>query len=446
MTILSEVPLEANSSKQLIIIIVLIFINAFFAASELAILSASPIKIGQLAKNKNKKALLVQKLQADDTKLLSTIQIGITLAGFFSSATAAVSLSTGFEKILLNMNVPYADKIALVVVTLVLSYFTLVLGELFPKRIALRSPEKIAMLVARPIAFIKIIFKPIVWLLSGSCNLLVAIFRLKKNSEEKVTEDEVKALIGAAVEDGTILTNEAKMINSVFMFGDLLVRDIMHSRADTFMINIDDSITTIKRQIKEQQYSRIPVYKENRDNVIGILNIKDILLSLPANYTNEDIKKILRRPYFVVESIKAEKLFSELKENKNQIAIVINSEGSVSGLVTMEDLIEEVMGNIYDEYDEKDESIISLENNMYLVDASLPIQDVNKALDLKIKMNSEQYNTLAGYIFYHAKYLPQVNDEIEIKESSIFVKIKEVVSNRITKVELTILEKVEEEE
>ena len=268
---ISEGP-SGNITGQLILILVLIVLNAFFAASELAILSANPIRINMLAEKGNKKAILVQKLQNNETKFLSTIQVGITLAGFFSSATAAVSLSDGMASLLNRINVPYSGEVAVVIVTLILSYFTLVFGELFPKRIALKSPEKIAMLVARPINFIRIIFRPIVFILSGSCELLVKIFRLKPNNDDKVTEDEVKALVSSAVEDGTINVKEQEMIDAVFTFNDLLVKDVMKSRIDVFMINIDDPISKIKKLIKDEQYTRVPVYKDSRDNIIGILN------------------------------------------------------------------------------------------------------------------------------------------------------------------------------
>ena len=267
----------SNIVGQLIIIVVLILVNAFFAASELSILSANPIKIGLLADEGNKNAKIIQKLQENETKFLSTIQVGITLAGFFSSATAAVSLSEGFAETLSKIGVPAASTIALVVVTLILSYFTLVFGELFPKRLALRAPEKIALAFAKPVNAIRIIFKPVVWLLSGSCELVVRLFHLKPKSDDKVTEDEIKALVSTGVEDGTINSDEQELINAVFTFGDLKVRDVMTPRVNVFMINIDDSIGKIKKMIKEEKYSRIPVYEDSKDNVIGILNIKDIL-------------------------------------------------------------------------------------------------------------------------------------------------------------------------
>ena len=428
----------SNIVGQLIIIVVLILVNAFFAASELSILSANPIKIGLLADEGNKNAKIIQKLQENETKFLSTIQVGITLAGFFSSATAAVSLSEGFAETLTKLGIPGANTIALVVVTLILSYFTLVFGELFPKRLALRAPEKIALAFAKPVNAIRIIFKPVVWLLSGSCELLVRLFHLKPNSDDKVTEDEIKALVSTGVEDGTINSDEQELINAVFTFGDLKVRDVMTPRVNVFMINIDDSISKIRKMIKEEKYSRIPVYEDSKDNVIGILNIKDIFLSLKANYTNDDLKSILRKPLFVVENMKADTLFKKMQDTLNQVAVVIDETGSVSGYLTMEDLVEEVMGNIFDEYDEIEDVITQVDENNYIIDATIPIQDLNRELDLEIEKEEDSYSSLAGFITYKLESFPQLNDEVILEDEKLTLKVIEIENTSIKKVLLTI--------
>ena len=428
----------SNIVGQLIIIVVLILVNAFFAASELSILSANPIKIGLLADEGNKNAKIIQKLQENETKFLSTIQVGITLAGFFSSATAAVSLSEGFAETLSKIGVPAASTIALVVVTLILSYFTLVFGELFPKRLALRAPEKIALAFAKPVNAIRIIFKPVVWLLSGSCELLVRLFHLKPKSDDKVTEDEIKALVSTGVEDGTINSDEQELINAVFTFGDLKVRDVMTPRVNIFMININDSISKIKKMIKEEKYSRIPVYEDSKDNVIGILNIKDIFLSLKANYTNDDLKSILRKPLFVVENMKADTLFKKMQDTLNQVAVVIDETGSVSGYLTMEDLVEEVMGNIFDEYDEIEDVITQVDENNYIIDATIPIQDLNRELDLEIEKEEDSYSSLAGFITYKLESFPKLNDEVILEDEKLTLKVIEIENTLIKKVLLTI--------
>lgn len=423
---------------QLIIIAVLILINAFLAASELSILSANPYKIDYLVNQNNKKAKLVKKLKEDETKFLSTIQVGITLAGFFSSATAAVSLSSGLGELLTSLNIPFGSEIALIIVTLILSYFTLVLGELLPKRIALRNPEKTAMSLAGIINIIRIIFKPIVFLLSGSCEILVRLFRLNSKNEDKVTEEEVKALVSSGVEDGTIDEDEQEMINAVFTFGDLKVRDVMTPRIKVCMIDICDDIENIKRIIKEEQYTRIPVYKNNKDDIIGILNIKDIIIALDNEYTNIELEDILRKPSFVIENMPADNLFKKMQKEKNHSAIVIDEQGIFIGFITMEDLIEEIVGNIDDEYDESIHSIRKIHDNTYLIDGSTPIQDINRELDLNIKKENESYSSVAGMILDICETFPKEDTVLLLEEYHISLQVVKIEKNRIKTVKMKI--------
>ena len=423
---------------QLLIIAILILINAFLAASELSILSANPYKIDYLANQNNKKAKLVKKLKEDETKFLSTIQVGITLAGFFSSATAAVSLSSGFGELLTSLNIPFGSEIALIIVTLVLSYFTLVLGELLPKRIALRNPEKTAMSLAGLINIIRIIFKPVVFLLSGSCELLVKLFRLNSKVEDKVTEEEIKALVSSGVEDGTIDEDEQEMINAVFTFGDLKVRDVMTPRIKVCMIDICDDIENIKRIIKEEQYTRIPVYKNNKDDIIGILNIKDIIFALDNEYTNMELEDILRKPSFVIENMPADNLFKKMQKEKNHSAIVIDEQGIFIGFITMEDLIEEIVGNIDDEYDESIYSIRKIHDNTYLIDGSVPIQDINRELDLNIKKENETYSSLAGMVLDICETFPKEDTVLLLDEYHISLQVVKIEKNRIKTIKLKI--------
>lgn len=428
--ILSSTP-QDDLSSQIIIIIVLLIVNAFFAASEMAIISANPVKLDLLIAEGNKKAILVKKLQENETKLLSTIQVGITLAGFFSSATAASSLSNILAS---AINIP--TEISIVIITLILSYFTLVLGELFPKRLALRSPEKIAMIVSRPISIIKTIFRPIVFILSLSSDLLTKLFGIKDKEDDSVTEDEIKAMISNGVDAGTINVKEQELISAVFTFDNLYVKDIMTPRVNVFMLDINTPITKLKKLIKQEQYTRVPIYEDNKDNIIGILNLKDIFLFLNANYTTDDIKKILREAIFVTETMKCNTLLKEMQAKKSQSAIVIDETGSVSGYVTLEDVIEEITGNIYDEHDEIRNYINKISDTEYIVDASIPIHDINKELGLKITYKNEKYTTIAGYVTFYNEVLPNVNDEIIINNLKFI--ILEIDTNRVTKVKMII--------
>lgn len=419
-------------SSQIVILITLLLINAFFAASEMAIISANPIKLDMLIANGNKKAIRVKKLQENETKLLSTIQVGITLTGFFSSATAASSLSEIFA---ITFDIP--TEISLIIITLILSYFTLVFGELFPKRIALIAPERVAVTFALPISIIKTLFKPIVFILSVSSDLLVKVFRIKPKEDDKITEDEITAMINNGVDDGTINSNEQELIERVFVFDNLYVKDIMTSRANVFMLDINTPISKFKKAIKEEQYTRVPIYEKEKDNIVGILNLKDVFLFLNASYTTEDIKGILREALYVSESMKCKTLLKELKDKKAQSAIVIDKNGSVSGYVTLEDVIEEITGNIYDEHDEIITYVTKINDKEFIIDASISILDLNKELNLKLDYHNEEYTTIAGYITYHNETLPKEGEELVI--SNLKIDILNVENNRIKKVKLTIL-------
>jgi putative hemolysin len=415
--------------SQIIIIVVLLLVNAFFAASEMAIISASPVKLDILIENGNKKAKLVKKLQENETKLLSTIQVGITLAGFFSSATAASSLS---EIIAQSIGIP--EGVSLVIITLILSYFTLVFGELFPKRIALLAPEKVAMTFAKPISIIKTIFRPIVFILSASSDLLVKIFRIKPKETDTVSEDEIKALINSGVESGTINQEEQEFISAIFNFDNLIVKDIMTPRINVFMLDINTPINKFKKLIKQEQYTRVPIYEDDKDNIIGILNLKDIFLFLNASYTKDDLKNILREPIFITESMKCKSLLIELQNKKSQCAIVIDEAGSVSGYVTLEDLIEEITGNIYDEHDEVINKISKVNDDTYILDASVAIHELNRKLNLKITYKNEKYTTVGGYLTSYNEVIPNVMDEIII--NNLKFTILEIDTNRIVKAKL----------
>lgn len=437
MLTVAEDPLSGNLSSQFIIIFVLILLNAFFAAAELAILSANPVKL-KIAEKKNKKAILVQKLQENETKFLSTIQVGITLAGFFSSATAAVSLSSGLAISLANINVPYASQIALIIVTLILSYFTLVFGELFPKRIALKAPEKVAMMLARPISIIKTLFRPIVFVLSGSCELLVKLFRLKPNDDDKITEEEIKAFVDSGLDDGAINQGEKTLINAVLSYGDVNARDMMKPRIDVFCINLSNPIEKIKKEIFEEKYTRIPIYIDDKDNIIGVLNIKDIFLHLQDKpVTKEIIQEVMRTPVFIPDNMKADNIFKILQKNKEHAAIVIDESGGFVGFVTMEDLIEEIMGNIYDEYDDNAD-IVQVSENTYLVDGSIPINELNRYLHINLTNEDEDFSSLAGFIFSMIERIPTKEENLEIQYHHINLKIEDIQHNRILKVLITI--------
>jgi len=391
----------ANTSLagSLILLFVLIVINAIFCCTEMAVVSINKNKIKLLAQQGNKRAKAVQKLIEQPNKFLSTTQVWITLAGFLASAFAAVGISHRFSQFLTSrFDIPYSDKIGVILVTLILSYVTLVIGEIYPKRIALHHSEGIAMAIVRPLMVISTLTKPFVWLLSVSVNGLLLLTRQKLAvSDDEFSEDEVMSMLEVGQESGVLKEEGKKMINSIFAFDDKLAHEIMTPRTDVFLIDINDPAEEYVDELMELRYSRIPVCEDDSDAIIGILYIKDYLIKArEAGFENVDIRGILRKPYLVPETKNIDSLFVELQKTKQHIAILIDEYGGFSGIVTMEDIIEEIMGDIDDEYDEEEPKIEALGGNTYLIDGAMDLDDINE--ELGINLESDSSETLGGFI------------------------------------------------
>lgn len=432
---------------QLLLILVLTIINAFFAMSEMAVVAANKTKIDVLVKDGNKKAKMVAKLQENQTNFLSTIQVGITLAGFFSAGTAASKLSepVGAWLTTLNVEPTTAVNIAFITITVILSFFTLIFGELFPKKIAFAFPEKVSMFVAYPINMVRVIATPFVKLLSGTCNLLAKIIGLNRFlNDDKVSEEEIISVVESGVEDGTLDVEKQKMIESVLKFNDLTATDVMTPRIKVFMIDVEDNIDEYLDEVFEYKFTRIPVYRETRDNIIGILHVKDLTeVIIKEGKDKVDLEKIMRKPLFTRELIKINKLFEIMKDSKNQIAVLLDEFGGVSGIVTMEDIVEEVVGNIYDEYDDET-NIIKLGDNEYLVSGDTPIQEINRDLDLEFDEENTNYDTIAGYILSTLETFPKGKEILEYQNTTLIV--ESVENQKIKKIKFIIHEKVEDDE
>jgi putative hemolysin len=387
-----------------------------------------------LAKDGNKKAKRVLKLVEDPNKFLSTIQVGITFAGFFSSASAATGLSDDLGKVLLNLNIPYGETISLVVVTLILSFFTLVFGELLPKRIALKNPEKIALFAINPVMILMKLFAPFVILLSGTINILLKIFRIKNNKDDGVSKDELQMLIRTGSKEGVIDKTEEKMLNSIFDFKDTKASEIMTPRTNLFMIDINEPVLDNIEKIIQEAYSRVPVYDEDFDDIIGVLYIKELLKEgYEKGFENVDIRKILHRPYFVPEIKKVDDLFIDMKASKNSVALLIDEYGGFSGLVSIEDLIEEVMGDIYDEYDDKEVDVVAIEENKFLIKGNASINKINEKLELNLE-ESEDYETINGFLTYKLGYIPQEKEKVALDQNNILLTINKAKENKIEEV------------
>ena len=424
--------------SQFILILLLTLLNAFFASAEMAIVSVNRNRIKMLADDGDKKASLLADLLEEPNKFLSTIQVGITLAGFFSSASAATGISEVIGASLSQLGIPYAQSISLVVITIILSYFTLVFGELVPKRIALQKSEQMAMLSVRPIVFVSKFAKPFVKLLSLSTNLLLRVIGMSDTDlEEKVSREEIKSLVDAGEEYGVINQIEKEMINSIFDFDDKLAKEVMTPRTEVYMIN--SKLPLSIEELLEENYSRIPVYEGDMDNIIGILYLKDFLHeAYQVGFENVDIKKLLHRPYFVPECKNIDQLFKELQKSKNHLAVLIDEYGGFSGIVTIEDLIEEVMGDINDEYDDDDPVIRKIDNDTYIVNGLISIKELNDKLQLNLDEETEDYDTLGGFLINQIDYIPSETEECMVEYENLVFKIECVKDKRIEMVKIHI--------
>jgi putative hemolysin len=431
-------PEPANITSQIILIVILTLVNAFFASAEMAIVSLNKNKIKHLAEEGNKKAQLLVKLLEEPTKFLSTIQVGITLAGFFSSASAATGLSDDLGQYLSRLGIPYSSQIALIAVTIVLSYITLVFGELFPKRLALQKSESIAMFSIRPIVYVSKVTRPFIKLLSASTNLLVSLAGLDKEGlDEKVSKEEIKSMVEVGQEHGVINETEKEMINSIFEFDDKLANEVMTPRTDVYLIDIEKPLSEYVDELIEDRYSRIPVYEGDTDNIIGILYMKDFFIEARKHgFESVDIRSILHSPYFVPETKNIDELFKELQASKKHLAVLIDEYGGFSGIVSIEDLIEEVMGNIEDEYDDEEPEVSKIDSNTFIIDGMLSIDDFNEYFNVNIE--SEDYDTIGGFIIDLLGRIPISGEEGNWEYENLVFKIEEVKEKRIEKIKVYI--------
>ena len=421
---------------QIFIIILLILLNAFFAATEIAFISINDAKIELQAKEQNKKAKKIKEMITNPSEFLATIQIGITVSGFLSSAFAAETfagkLAPFLNNIIPNISISLWNNIAIVFVTVLLSYFTLIFGELVPKRIALKNSEKIAFLFIDIIKVISIIAAPFVKILTLSTNIISKIFGVSETDEEVVTEEEIRIMVDVGEEKGSIDKEEKNMINNIFEFNDKVVSEIMIPRTEIFSLNINWTIEKVVEELKEGiRYSRIPVYNETIDNIEGIVYIKDILLF--KGNKNEKIRQLIKKPYFVIETKKVNELFEELRKNRKQIAIVVDEYGGTSGIVTMEDILEEIVGEIFDEYDEVNNLFEKLDENTFMLSGSMAIYEVEEILNIKIK--DGYYDTLSGYLVDKLGKIPTNEDKGRIIEiDNVVYKIEDVKNKHIIKI------------
>lgn len=422
--------------SQIIVLIVLILLNAFFASTEIAFISLNDNRIAKKANEGDKKAKSINKMLQNPSKFLATIQIGITLAGFLSSAFASEAFASRLAVVLdqaFPLGISFWTNVSIIVITIILSYFSLVFGELVPKRIAMKYSEKVAYFSIGVIKFISIIAAPFVKFLTISTNLISKLFGIKENEEEIVTEEDIKDMVDAGKEDGTIEEDEKELINNVFEFNDKVTSEIMRHRTEMFALDINDPIDELIDGVTKNGFSRVPIYEENIDNIKGLIYVKDLI-----KYMNKDkkikISELMKEPYFVSETKPINELFRELQMNKKQAAIVVDEYGGTAGFVTMEDILEELVGNIFDEYDKLEKDYEKIDDNTYIVSGSLPIYEFEKLLEVEIPEGD--YDTISGYIIDELGRIPQNNEKVVVETELITYKIEECKNQRILKVKV----------
>lgn len=421
---------------EIIILIILIGINAFFAAAEISIISLREMTLERKASEGDKKAKQLLDIIKEPSKFLSTIQVGVTLASFFTSASAAVGLSKVLENVLINSNVgflvSFASTISFVLITVLISFLSLLFGELIPKRLALRKSEIIASWAVGVIKIIDIIAMPLVLALTKTTNFFVnLIYGDEDESGDQITEEEIRMMINVGEERGIFRKQETEMINSIFQFDDTTVADVMTPRPDIVMLDLEGSFEETLKVIIEEKYSRIPVYQDNIDNIVGILYTKDIIDYMAFNSEQEEfhLKNFIKEPYFVTEYMKIDMLLREMQKRSMHISIVIDEYGTTAGLITIEDMLEEIVGNIYDEYDEMEEEIAVKGENEFEVDGGINMTELNDLLDADYP---ENYDTVSGLLLDYFGKFPKKSESILIKNYKFT--ILEIENRRIKKI------------
>jgi putative hemolysin len=430
---------------DVLLIIIFIIINGFFAAAEIAVVATRRIRIRQLVEEGNKNALILQKFKEEPDRFLATIQIGITLAGVIAAAiggaTAIQIIKPAIEEIPVKPVAASAEAISIGIVTLVITYFLLIFGELIPKSIALTNPERIGMKTAQTVHIFSKAAFIFVRVLTFSTNVLLKPFGKKTHAGRAITEEEVRMLIKEGGEQGIFEPTEEALIHSVFEFTDMSAKEVMVPSTRMVTVSLHLPVEDIKTFITEEQFSRYPVIGKDINDIRGILYVKDFLNALTKGAV--DIRKLIKPPYFIPETMNISNLLKEMQRKRIHMALVIDEYGGVSGLVTMEDLLEEIVGEIRDEYD-VESPVIRIDEKTFLIDASISIRDLKEDHHIEIPESTE-YETLSGFLLTTLQRIPKVGDVVEIDGKKIT--ISEMVAQRIAKVKLEKLpEEVSEEQ
>ncbi len=432
---------------SVVLIFALILLNAFFAMAEIALVSIRKTRIKQLIEEGVQRARVVQRLLEDPTRLLATVQIGVTLVGFFASAAGAVTLAQPVSEFFARTGIPIladsAAGLAVFLVTLIIGYLSLVVGEISPKSIALRNAEKVALWSAGPLMLLSYVLYPVIKVVTWTSNLLVRPFGGTASfSPPVVTEEELKMLVEAGEEEGVLEEEEREMIHSIFEFTDTVVRKVMIPRIDMKTVDVEAPVDELLDMIMKAGHSRIPIYEEDVDHIVGIVHAKDLLRGLHEHDRNLSIRELMRPPYIIPENKKVDELLAEFKKSKIQLAIVVDEYGGTAGLVTIEDLLEEIVGDIMDEYDVEEPMVEVIDENMIIVDARMPIDEINEQMDLELP--EEEFDTIGGFVFGLFGKQPHLGESVEYDGAELT--IEKTDGRRIQKVKVIKIQHFESDE
>lgn len=430
----------------IILQIVLIGFNAIFSCAEIAVISMNDTKLDKLAEEGDKRASKLAALTADSARFLATIQVAITLAGFLGSAYAADSFAEPLVNLLKKTGMPVPvsvlNSVCVFLITLIISYFSIVFGELVPKRVAMNKKDEIALALASLLTFFSRLFGPLVWLLTRSTNALLRLMGIDPSEEEEVSEEEIRLMVAASSEKGAIDEDENELIQNVFEFDDTSVDEICTHRMELNMLEMDETDEEWEQTIYETRHSFYPVAGENRDDIIGILDAK-VYLRMRDRSREKVMAEAIRKPYFVSESMKADVLFKNMKKSGSYFAVVIDEYGGMTGIVTSRDLIEALVGDMYEVGDELEpEDIAKVSEDQYVIQGSASLDDVAEELDLPLPV--EEYDTFSGYICGQLDEIPADGEKFQIEADGMEIRVTRVKDRKVEEAHVRVLPKTEE--
>ena len=424
-----------TDSSMLIFLVALLVLSAIFSSAETAFLSTNKIRLRNLQEDGDKKADLVLDLLENQNRLISTLLVGNNIVNISSSALAT------------KMATDYFGDAGVGIATGIMTLLVLVFGEVVPKNLAAAHAEGWAMFIAPFMKVMSVILTPVVVLLTKLSDTVVRFSKKNKEEDQTITEDEFKILVNVGQEEGVFDESETEMINSIMEFDETYVKAIMVPRIDIVAVDVEDSINEALRLIIDGGHSRIPAYEDSIDNIVGILYAKDIFEHLDADFNELKVKALIRDAYYIPETKKVSDLLNELRLKKVHMAIILDEYGGTNGLVTIEDLIEEIIGDIQDEYDVEEDLIVMHSDNQLVADARAPIGDVEEAFDVELDediLEDSEADTIGGLAFEHLGGIPEVDDEVTV--GRFLIRIVNVSGRRITKVEVTLLPPEEDED